>query len=996
MPKTFTVKWLNSTLWILLISSNFILKADQVNLQNLSAPNMMGVPSIIHYNRSDFNADPQFWTMCQDKEGIIYFGNNDGALIFDGETWQKVFLPNGSSVRSLHYSESGEVFAGGFNEFGKIERNEFGVYHFESLTELLNPENQNFESVWDIQELNGKIVFRTFRMLYIFENGKFTLVPADQAFTFSSNVDGKLFIQDNNRLKLLDLNGLNYKTLLVKEQLQGEDLVAVLPGGKVKDQVVLITKQGSLYSLNLDDDELKFIERIIPLGSNNLITCGLKTSEKRYVFGTLSSNILIRDENGEKINVDQAFDQLQDQTVLNIYETKEGNIWALLNNGIDCIDLNSPVTSVFDKASVYDVKMAHGNIYVASNQGVYLAKSNLSPSFFSKLDFKKIEGMEGQTWTIQLFENQILASHDKGVFVIKDNGERYTIPGITGIWKIIPIDGSGDKFFACAYDGLFLLKFNSKDNRFELVQKVEGFGESSRDILQDSDPNIIWVCHGYKGVYRLRLNEEFTRVTGLEHFKDQNGLPSPFSINVFDFLGETVFTTNNGIFRYDETQKKFNPVDKLDRVFGKELNVRNLQVKGNRLWFVQDDEAGYVSIDANGNLNSDENRGLFLRMKGEFNRSMECIYPVDERLVMMGTRKGLFAFDLTYGKSNLNHQVLFRKVTFQKGEEELLGSIFSNEKTPLELPNNTTNLKVEFAIPSFDDQKEVQYSYLLEGVGLGWSTWEEKAFVDFNYLKSGKYALLVKARSRVGEISEVNSFYFTILPKWYQTGLAFVSFAILAVLTLFMVIFFVRKKISIEKEKARIDQTEKTKVLELQIHQMKLENEKRKIEKDKEILEEDILSKSKELANYTMLLVRKKELLNELNEELSSIKEVTINEKVRSRLRKIQTKINSNLRDEEYLKVFDINFERVHQAFFDELKTAYPYLTPKELRLCAFVKMNLTNKEIASILNISVRGIETARYRLKKRLSLDHAVNMVEFLDSLSHLDIEEEESEQD
>jgi AraC family chitin signaling transcriptional activator len=94
-------------------------------------------------------------------------------------------------------------------------------------------------------------------------------------------------------------------------------------------------------------------------------------------------------------------------------------------------------------------------------------------------------------------------------------------------------------------------------------------------------------------------------------------------------------------------------------------------------------------------------------------------------------------------------------------------------------------------------------------------------------------------------------------------------------------------------------------------------------------------------------------------------------------------RINTNLQDEEHIKVFEANFERVHYEFFNELKAYFPDLTQKELRLCAFVRMNLTNKEIASILNISVRGVETARYRLRKRLSLNHEEDMAEFLEKL-------------
>src|SRR5688572_4756873 len=96
-----------------------------------------GSPRVIHYTRKDFDSDPQIWTMCQDNDGILYFGSNNGVLIFDGERWQKVSFPNNSSVRSLAVNKNGTVFAGGFNEFGVIGKDEFGNYHYESWVHML-------------------------------------------------------------------------------------------------------------------------------------------------------------------------------------------------------------------------------------------------------------------------------------------------------------------------------------------------------------------------------------------------------------------------------------------------------------------------------------------------------------------------------------------------------------------------------------------------------------------------------------------------------------------------------------------------------------------------------------------------------------------------------------------------------------------------------------------------------------------------------------------
>src|SRR5690554_3369171 len=195
--------------------------------KNLRPADLKGVPSIIHYDRNDFNADPQFWAMCEDGDGVMYFGNNDGALVYDGETWQKVILPNGSSVRSMLYADDGEVYVGGFNEFGKVKKDVYGTYYFESMLSILENENHNLETVWDIQQVNNVILFRTFKTLIAVENQKAILFPADLAFTFSEVIQDKLYVEDNGLIKHLDLENARYQTVFGKNQIKNEDMVAM-------------------------------------------------------------------------------------------------------------------------------------------------------------------------------------------------------------------------------------------------------------------------------------------------------------------------------------------------------------------------------------------------------------------------------------------------------------------------------------------------------------------------------------------------------------------------------------------------------------------------------------------------------------------------------------------------------------------------------------------------------------------------------------------------
>ncbi|MFH6985007.1 triple tyrosine motif-containing protein [Marinoscillum luteum] len=952
---------------IILLSPLFGQKSDD----NATArAEIKGTPRIIHYTRKDFSGDPQIWAMCQDNDGIMYFGNNDGTLIFDGARWQTVSLPNNSSVRSLLHTTDGHVYAGGFNEFGRIERDEYGHYSYHSLIDQLSPEDRNLENIWAIHEVQNHIVFRSLSRLVAISNNKAFTIPST-GFYHSAVINDKLYLVNGEGVKTLDLQTLSFESLVAPSQFNQETIVAMVEG-TAENQVILFTRSGASYTIDHGSKNIHFFKSYFTGNSNNQILSAIKSSAGHYYLGTLSSQIMVLDEHGDPVPLTESFMELQDNTVLNLSESSEGNIWALLNNGIDCINISSPISVLFENASVFDAMIRGGKIYAATNQGVFVSQRIVQNPHFASMEFRKIPGLEGQAWSLLSLHGQILCSHNDGLFVIDDNNI-LKIEGLAGVWKVIPIRGKDNHYFVCTYTGIHMLRF--ENGKFELLYRVDGFNESSRDIIQSDEENTFWVCHGYKGVFKLQFDRNFERVVGLEHFREK-GLPSPFSINVFRWNDHIVFTTNQGVYTFNETSNQFDPMTELNERFGTDVNVRKLLQYEDKTWFVQDDEAGFFQRDS-----KKLEKGLFLELKGTFNRSMESILPINTSNVLIGTTTGLYAYDLSFQQHADTKKTLITEVNYQDNGERTKRSLKGSSE---QIPHSASDLRFEFSAPKLKDQTQVQYSHMLEGIDEDWSDWSVDPFKNYSQLFPGKYTFKVKARSMIGETTSESSYHFTIAPIWYMTRWAIGAYVLMILLIMIGSRKLVKKKIVVEKEKTREEEKKKRTVLELELDQMRLEREKERIERDKKILEEDVIFKSKELANYTMLLVKKRELLTDLREDLKELKEVAKNERSRNMLRNLIRKIGVNLNDEEHIHVFEANFERVHDDFFQELKTYFPDLTSKELRLCALVKMNLTNKEIAPILNISLRGVETARYRLRKRLSLDHEENMVEFLEKLS------------
>ena len=139
----------------------------------------------------------------------------------------------------------------------------------------------------------------------------------------------------------------------------------------------------------------------------------------------------------------------------------------------------------------------------------------------------------------------------------------------------------------------------------------------------------------------------------------------------------------------------------------------------------------------------------------------------------------------------------------------------------------------------------------------------------------------------------------------------------------------------------------------------------------------EITLKRKELANTTMVAAKKNEVLMEIQGELNKDKSKFSNQ---FRLKHIMNKINRAIKNKDEWQVFETNFNQVHEDFFKDLLEAYPKLTNKDLKLCSYLKMNLTSKEIAPLMGISVRGVEVHRYRLRKKMGLDNKENLTNFL----------------
>jgi AraC family transcriptional regulator, chitin signaling transcriptional activator len=920
------------------------------------------------YDKSDFVADSQFWSVCEGKDGVMYFGNNDGVLVFDGEHWQKIILPNNSSVRSLSPGADGTIYAGGYDEAGIIKRLKNGTYEYQSIIKELQPEGRNLENIWAIQNLGNRMLFRVYSEIIVYAGKTATHLPSSSVFTYSAVVNNNYYVEENGR-GILTLQPSS-NTLLMAFPSSGfnnEDVAEILPGGK-PGALLVVTVQGGIYYGELATGKMALLSRFFP-ESNGRASTALKNSDGSIYIGTVNEGVISVDRMGQTSYNPTGFAPLKEGVVQKLYRTADGNIWILQNNGLAYADYHSPYRQLFNRASVYDALPVKDSLYIATTQGVYYSADAGS-------SFAKVNNLQGQAWAVQKAQGDVIACHDSGLYKIV-NGSAARIGSASGFWKINPIVGKPGFYLASQYNGLYLLE--KKGSEWLLHDKIAGFNESARDILPADEPNTYWVCHGYQGVFRLRIDPGYTRVSSVDHFTNKNGLQNSFNVNVFRWQGKVVFTTNNGIYTYNNASNRFVPYQKLNTLLDPTLNTRKILQYGSRTWFVQDDEAGYFNTaQAVPELRKD----IFLNLKGTFNRGMECMVPLPDDKMLFGTTDGLFLYTIKNPDNPAGIATAITQVSYsRKQKQELLQT--ASGKTAIELPNQMDILRFDFAVPKMAKGTRIQYSYMLDGSEQEWSPWQNQPFKEYTHLRPGTYTFKVKSRNTAGIVGSEAAYSFTVLPKWYQTTLAYVLYVLLSLLIIYGIRLLIKRRIRYEKAKSAREAESRRRLLELEVEQLKLQRDKDAVIRDKAVLEEDVINKSKELANYTMLLVQKKDVFAEITDDLKELKNYLRNEESRKKLLDIFQKLNRHRVGEEYMEVFDVHFEKVHHNFFEGLKALSPSLTQRELRLCAFVKMGLTNKEIAPLLGISLRGVENARYRIRKKLDVANEDNFAAFLEGV-------------
>lgn len=913
----------NNLKTILLKSFFFFFIAFHIQAQEL-------LPFVENYNKSDYQGDNQIWNVAQGSDKAMYFANNHYLLRYDGVIWEKYSLPNKTIIRSI-LIEGDRIYSGSYKEFGYWYRKN-GKMNYVSITKKLRlfAEKDN-EEIWKIFRYNGVLYFQSFNDVFIYDGKKVKKIKFPFLISYCFVVDNNLYAASVEK-GVFKMNGSKISNPKGWDILKNTVVHAI---EKYKGKTYIFTQKKGIFIL--EHTGLKPWNN--PLNEtlkSNGINVAKFIKNNKLVVGTGNKGVFIYDfvsntfKNIDRNNV------LMNNSVLSIGFDKEEDLWLGLDNGLAHVEVNSPISFFYDNSgilgSVYSVATIDKGYLIASNHGIFE---------FDSGNFKMLPNTQGQGWNITKIGNKYVIGHNDGTFCY-ENGVLAKINNVSGGWNLSK-SIINDTYFQSTYSGVLVY-----NDALKLSQslKIKDLSKPIKYVAQNKK-NEIWAADNYRGLYRVFLDDNFT-TQKVENITQQSKIKNDFGVKIFEFRNEILFLINNVWYTFNSISNKLEENELFNTNF---KNISDVVAIDPDHFIVLQDGILY-------HIYSHNNKFIWNIIQEKYYKGK----LINENLRIFRSKNHYLL--------NLDDGFISLQLGYQNKQNKGVKIEAYNDNELLENDGkikHNTELRINVISGIYGASKPNLFYQINKGKNY---IPISNGAIILNNLSSGSHTISIFKHDGAN-YEKVSGFDFRVAQPWYFSF--WMIFLYLLVIAAVLFLYYKWNKLRYT-QKLKFQAEELKHQREILEMELKKENELNIQEYEKHILELELQTKSSEVAGKSLSIAKQSEMIENIQNILDSEKDFN---KLKSEIKKA-IKINEVNKHE--WEIFETNLNQIHNEFIINLSKKYPHLTPKDIKLCVYLKMNLSSKEIAPMMNISFRGVELHRYRLRKKLNLSQEENLSKFL----------------
>lgn len=916
----------------------------------LIARSQQFVPIISHYTSFDYRMGMQNWSCTQDGDGIMFFGNNNGLLSFDGYEWQSILLPSRGIARSV-FADGKRVYIGSYTDFGYFKRDSIGAMRYTSLLPK-NFKSRN-EEIWNIlKDGRGRIWFQSFASFFCYDGKKVsTYFYNDSLPLWFFSVRGEIYAQIINGDVCRVDNG-RFVSVVGRKDLADDHVMSMHAFGK--DAVVLGTCRHGLYIMRGGQVQ-PLVTSADAILRQGIINRSVMISPSVIVVGTIKNGVVAINLNtGAQLWHYDKQHGLGNNTVLGLYHDRGGNVWVALDNGISLIHTGLPITvSRMDGIGmVYGMATVGNMAYLATNQALW--QCNLSTGTRAQ-----VPGCEDQNWHVERIGGKIYVGNNFSMKVVDGlTATDLTIPNMgMGSTAVHEYNLFGQRALIESTYTTFRL-YRDTGSGWQFVSEIKGFSAPVREFEIDSR-GVIWASHMSKGMYQLELSRDLKQFTAVKYYPSlDKGAEQMF--HIINIRGRVAFAYGGKLYTYDDIRKQVLPYEALGR-YGENGVLSSAFVDKNTFWLSDGD--GFWLMQSSGQTFKPKefvSNTIFGQECNIYGKSMF----VDGQYAYFFLNDALGRYDMrSQGCKAVKYVPRIASVTTRDADNGIA-------QLPIEGDCKVSgNITVRVSYPNYDNDR-LLFVYSLEGGGKTVKETSSSPTITYSNFSYGDYTLSVSICSVDGVSLGTVKYEFRYPTPFFKSVWAWIIYVAAAfALTYYFIRWRTAKVVARNKKVAE---------RELMQQKMKvLEQERIIAEQQKVILENELSVKGKDVASMALDMVAMKNSMESVREQLlEGMRHGTITSKNANRILQQLKEGDSEL----FWSTYHNNFDLIHKRFFRNLHEQYPELTSNDLKICALLRLNLNTKDIASFTHLSVRGVEGARYRIRKKLGIPSDKSLTDFL----------------